>query len=258
MNLIFKILTLIYSASSYFKRKVFIKNIGKEDLVLDVGSGDKPFWRADVIVDEYLKNDGQRHSGSILYDKRKIFIQANVENLPFKDKVFDFVFCSHLLEHVENPDKAIKELTRVAKRGYIEVPNAILDLFKPFPPHLWYCSYTNNTLTFRQKEKKNNFFTENIEGFGRSIFQNSIFQYLLSKYTSKIFISLYWENSVNYRIIRAKYKKDVYEYKNGLNNNRNLYLKIIFLIYKTFYLLIVSLFYKKKGLEIKNFISYKK
>lgn len=252
--MIFPLLTIPYYVKSFFERKVFIKNIKKYDLVLDVGSGDKPFWRADVIVDKYLKDDGQRNSGSMIYDKRKIFMEADVENLPFKDKVFDFVFCSHLLEHVENPDKAIKELTRVAKKGYVEVPNAILDLFRPFPAHLWYCSYTNNILTFRQKENKNNFFTENIEGFSGSIFQNSIFQYLLNKHTSKIFISLYWENNLNCKIIRSKRKKDVYKYKDELKDDKNLYLKIIFFIYGYFYNMIVLLFYKKKNIKLKEIL----
>lgn len=252
MSLIFKILTFIYSIIFYFERKVIIKNIKKDDLVLDVGSGDKPFWRADIIIDKYLKDDQQRHSGSMLYDKRKIFIEGDVENLPFKDKSFDFVFCSHLLEHVKNPDKAILELTRVAKRGYLEVPNAIIDLLWPFPPHLWYFDYQNGVLIFKQRTKEKDFFIESTEKFGRFIFKNSLFQYLLSKDIKKIFICLYWENNINYKIIKAKDKENVYEYHVYTNNDKNLYLKFNFFIYKIFYELIVFLFYRKKDVKIKE------
>src|SRR3989344_6715828 len=126
MSIIFRVLIFWHSLISFCERKIFVKNIGKNDLVLDLGSGDKPFWRADVIVDKYLEDDRQRSSGPVLLDKNKLFIKADVENLPFKDKVFDFVYCSHLLEHVENPVKAINEITRVAKKGYIEVPYAIV------------------------------------------------------------------------------------------------------------------------------------
>ena len=45
-------------------------------------------------------------------------------NMPFDDKVFDYAICSHVLEHVERPDAVIAELSRVAKAGYIEVPEA--------------------------------------------------------------------------------------------------------------------------------------
>ncbi|MBI4137407.1 class I SAM-dependent methyltransferase, partial [Candidatus Roizmanbacteria bacterium] len=121
MQFLLRLFSYPYQMYSFFQRKVLF-DIQDDDLVLDVGSGDKPFWRADVIADKDTVDDAQRASGSMLIDRNKLFIEADVENLPFKDKAFDFVFCAHLLEHVEHPDRAIKELTRVARRGYIEVP----------------------------------------------------------------------------------------------------------------------------------------
>lgn len=254
MNLIFKLLILAHSFNAFLQRKVFIKNIKKEDLVLDVGSGDKPFWRADVIVDKYIVDNQQRHSGSILFDRKKIFIEADVQNLPFKDKVFDFVFCSHLLEHVENPSKAIAELTRVGKRGYIEVPNAVLELLDPFPSHLWYCSYTNDALIFKQKNRNNDFLIDNIQMFGKSIIKNNIFQYLLNKNINKIFICLYWENNIEHQTLMVQDKNNVYKYKENLNNKKRFFLKTTFLIYKIFYEILVILFYKKKNFKIERLL----
>ena len=52
-------------------------------------------------------------------------IKANVLNLPFKDNLFDVVFCNHVLEHIENDKKAMKELYRVLKPngfGIFQVP----------------------------------------------------------------------------------------------------------------------------------------
>lgn len=34
----------------------------------------------------------------------QIFANADGENLPFKDKEFDYVICNQVLEHVENPE----------------------------------------------------------------------------------------------------------------------------------------------------------
>lgn len=49
-----------------------------------------------------------------------ICIQADGENLPFKDKFFDFVFSQGLIEHFRDPEKLIKEQIRVLKnQGYI-------------------------------------------------------------------------------------------------------------------------------------------
>lgn len=44
-------------------------------------------------------------------------IQANILNLPFKKESFDVIFCNHVLEHIKNDYKAMKELYRVMKKG---------------------------------------------------------------------------------------------------------------------------------------------
>ncbi len=46
-------------------------------------------------------------------------IKCNIEKLPFKDKQFDIVTCSHTLEHILNPEKAISELKRITKNQLI-------------------------------------------------------------------------------------------------------------------------------------------
>lgn len=252
MNYFFKIFIFWWSFRAFLERKVFIKNINKNGLVLDVGSGDKPFWRADVIIDKYLNDNQQRNSGPVILDNKKLFIKADVEELPFKDKVFDFVFCSHLLEHVENPDKAIKELMRVSKRGYIEVPNIILDMLKPFPSHLWFCEYEDKTLIFNQKENRNDLYFKNIKKFGDLFFNKSIFQYILAKNYKSIFISLYWENSINFKI---KKTENAYFYKSRKNTEKkNLINNIAFFAYLIFYTIITILFYKKKNIELKSLL----
>ena len=40
---------------------------------------------------------------------------GNLYGLDFPDKVFDVVLCSEVLEHLEQPEKALKELQRVSK-----------------------------------------------------------------------------------------------------------------------------------------------
>jgi len=37
--------------------------------------------------------------------------------MPFPDKSFDFVYCAHVLEHVDDPIRACREIMRVGKRG---------------------------------------------------------------------------------------------------------------------------------------------
>lgn len=67
------------------------------------------------------------------------FVQTGKDELPFKDKVFDIVFCSAVLEHVGNREcqkQFIKELLRVSQRFFITTPNRQFPLevhtFLPF------------------------------------------------------------------------------------------------------------------------------
>lgn len=63
---------------------------------------------------------------------------SDVQCMPFRDETFDFIFCWHVIEHVPNPKKALKEINRVLKTGgvlILGVPNekTVTNLlFKPF------------------------------------------------------------------------------------------------------------------------------
>ena len=46
----------------------------------------------------------------------------DIYNLPFKDKQFENTFCSHTIEHVDDPVKFYEELRRVSKNLTILVP----------------------------------------------------------------------------------------------------------------------------------------
>ena len=44
-------------------------------------------------------------------------VKADICNLPFEENSFDIVFCNHVLEHIEDDNKAMSELFRVLKPG---------------------------------------------------------------------------------------------------------------------------------------------
>lgn len=47
-------------------------------------------------------------------------VKGVAEKIPFKDNCFDFIYCWQVLEHVQDPEKSIKEMIRVTKlNGYI-------------------------------------------------------------------------------------------------------------------------------------------
>jgi ubiquinone/menaquinone biosynthesis C-methylase UbiE len=83
----------------------------------------------------------------------KNFIQADAENLPFKDKEVDFLFCRHVFEHIEHPEIACKEIIRVAKRGYIQTPTRFWERMftKPRGEHRWIVETEGEKLVFTPK-----------------------------------------------------------------------------------------------------------
>lgn len=123
-----------------FRRRRIDLPVGPGDLVLDVGSGDKPSWRADVLLDGYPGEEhaAQRSGTEKARVDRPLFV-ADAADMPFVDDAFDFVICSHVLEHVLDPAGVVAELSRVAKAGYIEVPLAASSKILDFPSHLWWC-----------------------------------------------------------------------------------------------------------------------
>jgi ubiquinone/menaquinone biosynthesis C-methylase UbiE len=53
-----------------------------------------------------------------------IISQASAYDLPFKDKSIDLVLCCEVMEHLYNPERALNEINRVAKKAVIiSVPN---------------------------------------------------------------------------------------------------------------------------------------
>lgn len=48
-------------------------------------------------------------------------VKLDVQNMPFEDNIFDIVICNHVLEHVEDDFKAMREILRVLKPGGIAI-----------------------------------------------------------------------------------------------------------------------------------------
>jgi uncharacterized protein YbaR (Trm112 family)/SAM-dependent methyltransferase len=119
--------------------------IKRRDLVLEIGGGNLPFWRTDVHVDLYISDDRERAAGLAC---RRNLVCADVQALPFASKVFDWVVCSQVLEHVEDPLLAISELSRVARRGYVEVPSVAREVLMGWPFHRWIIEKDANGLVF--------------------------------------------------------------------------------------------------------------
>ncbi len=171
------------------------------DYVLDVGSGAGPNLRANVLCDKYL-SDGTERMGQPLQTDRPCVI-GDVEHLPFRAEAFDFVICSHVLEHLPNPEKALSELQRIAPRGYIETPSANWEKVQGYPFHRWLVSLEGEELCFREKPgpawdaELRQWFNELQDSL--DVRQKVWF----ARRRVGVFTSLVWSDSIKYRIMRT-------------------------------------------------------
>lgn len=123
-----------------------IKGMGPKDRVLEIGPGGTPHPRSDVFLEKRYEDpaeaEGQRGYAPPLreQDLNKV-VYYDGGRFPFADKAYDYVICSHALEHVEEVDRFLSEITRVGKKGYLEYPTIYYDYLYNFDEHasLLYC-----------------------------------------------------------------------------------------------------------------------
>lgn len=120
--------------------------------MLDVGSGQDPHPRANVLVDRFVDSNLERLCHASVVIDRPLFV-ADAAHLPFASQTFDFANCSHLLEHVSDPAGVLRELSRVAQRGYVETPSPIYEKIWGWQFHRWFVSCEGDRLTFVAKDR---------------------------------------------------------------------------------------------------------
>ena len=152
--------------------------------ILDIGCGYRPNKYANVIAD--TKDFSQFH-------KDKIFIKIKDKKLPFKDKEFDFVIASHVIEHVDDFEFFIKELERISSKGYIELPSRLGDnlVFENKNDHIWWCVFddiNNQILVSKKYQLIDPFITVSIAKLLEQILRESLV------------IELAWEEKIEYKI----------------------------------------------------------
>ena len=63
---------------------------------------------------------------------------GDAHHLPYRDKTFGSLIASHVLEHMDDPVRAMREWVRVADQVYVVVPRWWAAHTWLHPGHLWY------------------------------------------------------------------------------------------------------------------------
>ena len=152
--------------------------------ILDIGCGYKAHKNATVIAD--IKDFSN-------FYKNKKFVQIKEKKLPFKDKEFDFVIASHVIEHVDDFEFFIKELERISSKGYIELPTRLGDnlVFENINDHIWWFCYddtTNKLVASKKNQLIDPFITVSMAKLFEETFRESLV------------IELAWEEKIEYTV----------------------------------------------------------
>ena len=173
--------------------KQYIENLlsSKPDWnILDIGCGYSANKYANIICDvEDL---------SKVYKDKK-FIRLIDKKLPFKDKEFDFVIASHVMEHVEDVDFFIIELQRIASKGYIEVPTKLEDnlVFENKNDHIWQMDFD---------DVKNRLIINKRIQYIEPVLTVSSIKKLNEIFRKSLVLELQWENNIDYILEKVDIK----------------------------------------------------
>ncbi|MDP2923553.1 MAG: class I SAM-dependent methyltransferase [Candidatus Omnitrophota bacterium] len=140
--------------------------VKKNDLILEIGartSPDTKYLQNIIISIDLLPTlvIGSQHemfgfSKEAVTDIKKdrfrksevIMVYANAENLPFRDKCFDKILLTEVIEHIHNDTKAVIEMARVLEKSgsiFLTTPNLeTVPLNEGLKEHIRH--YSGNTL----------------------------------------------------------------------------------------------------------------
>jgi len=196
-----------------------IVSIKDNDRVLEVGPGGSPHPRSDVLLEKKFNGcDAREQRGgtpALKTEKEVVFYEE--KKFPFEDNEFDYVICSHVLEHVPSNEicNFLSEIQRVGKKGYLEFPTIYYDYIYNFPKHLTFLLYEGGTIKYLGKEQTQIHLFQPVQDF----FYNSAVaghKSLTKSLKEYYFQGFEWQNSIN--AVEARDVKDVVYAKEIIEN----------------------------------------
>jgi SAM-dependent methyltransferase len=94
-----------------------LKKYGRGRLA-DIGCGSKPY--KSIASKYFTEHVGIDHAVTA-HDKSEINIESDAYSIPVESESFETVLCTDVLEHLEEPDKAIQEAYRILKNDGIAI-----------------------------------------------------------------------------------------------------------------------------------------
>jgi SAM-dependent methyltransferase len=119
-----------------------LKKLPANARLLDAGAGEQPYRKfcdhLKYVSQDFAQYDHNSTSGGLQmpeWDYGKLDIVSDITAIPEPDQSFDAILCSEVFEHIPDPIAAIKEFSRLMKKGgtlIITAPFSSLTHFAPY------------------------------------------------------------------------------------------------------------------------------
>jgi SAM-dependent methyltransferase len=197
-----KIINLLHMRDNQRDRENWIKSklleLKKGSKILDAGAGELQYKKfcshLNYVSQDFGKYDGVGDKNGLQtknWDNSKLDIISDITKIPEKDNSFDAIMCIEVFEHLPEPIKAIKEFSRLLKKGGKLILTAPVCSLTHFSPHYYYNGFSRY---FYEKHLQENDFR-----IKELVFNGNWFDYLhqelnrtdymIKKYTSLNLIS---------------------------------------------------------------------
>lgn len=136
-----------------------ITKIKETDKVLEIGPGASPYFRSDVFLEmkwsdeEVAISQRGKSVDGLVTDKLVVYYDGEI--FPFEDKEFDYIICSHVIEHVINVELFLSEMFRVGKSGYMEYPTIYFEYLYNIDVHQNIQKLVNGVFYYTPKQDTN-------------------------------------------------------------------------------------------------------
>ena len=174
-------------------------DIPDDALVLEVGSGGNPYPRSNVLLDAY-EETRERHWDALIHDRPTVLSFG--ENLPFKDKAFDYVIAAHVLEHTPHPDKFLAELQRVARSGFIETPDAFMERINPYKDHRLEVTVRDEGLLIRKKSAWIN--DEDLVELYEKRAKSIVTRETIPRHAAEFHMRYFWKDKIKFTVLNPE------------------------------------------------------
>lgn len=126
-----------------------LKKIPKGKTILDAGAGELQYKKfcqhLKYVSQDFGQYDGQGNADGLqtnTWDNSKLDIIGDIADIPVKDSSFDAVMCIEVFEHIPHPNDAIREFSRIIKKGGKLIITTPVSSLTHFAPYYFYNGYS--------------------------------------------------------------------------------------------------------------------